>query len=155
MLYASAKERLFTQHLSISEIIKTIPEEKLYLHPIAGKWSIHDNIAHLARYQLVFRERLDRILKTPEHYIERYIAENDPGFTEWQQKKTPEVMGQLQSERNLLIQFLVALNNSDLDKSGQHEKFGILKIPEWTEFFLLHEAHHIYTIFQLAHDRSR
>jgi hypothetical protein len=36
--------------------------------------------------------------------------------------------------------------------SAVHKKYGALTIMEWTEFFLLHEAHHIFTIFQLMHD---
>ena len=44
------------------------------------------------------------------------------------------------------------LTPAELLKTGVHKKYGVLTITEWTEFFLLHEAHHIFTIFQLRHD---
>jgi hypothetical protein len=32
-----------------------------------------------------------------------------------------------------------------LSRKGFHPSFGALTIPQWLEFFLLHEAHHLYT----------
>jgi len=42
------------------------------------------------------------------------------------------------------------LNDEELLLTGSHPKFGVMTIPGWTEFFLLHEAHHLFTIFRLA-----
>ncbi|HVV55756.1 MAG TPA: DinB family protein, partial [Mucilaginibacter sp.] len=63
MLYASLTCRLKTQHLALTEIIKHTDEQRLNRHPEPGKWSIKDNIAHLATYQPVFMARMHRILK--------------------------------------------------------------------------------------------
>jgi hypothetical protein len=48
------------------------------------------------------------------------------------------------------LELITNLNDGELLLTGTHPKFGVLTIPGWTEFFLLHEAHHLFTIFRLA-----
>jgi hypothetical protein len=40
--------------------------------------------------------------------------------------------------------------DDQLALKGTHPKYGTLMITEWTEFFLLHEAHHLFTLFRLS-----
>jgi hypothetical protein len=87
-LSPSMAMRLQSQHDSIPELIGNLPEVSLRQAIRPGKWSIQENIAHLAGYHDVFIDRLRR------------------------------------------------MDN----------------VTEWTEFFLLHEAHHLYTIFLLVRD---
>ncbi|HVT60257.1 MAG TPA: DinB family protein [Thermoanaerobaculia bacterium] len=41
-----------------------------------------------------------------------------------------------------------SLTPDQLDRIGVHPAMGPLPIRLWLEFFLLHEAHHLYTILQ-------
>jgi hypothetical protein len=59
---------------------------------------------------------------------------------------------QLDNDRKIIYELITGLSDSQLNRTGVHKKFGPLNIIEWIEFFLLHEAHHLFTIFQLAHD---
>ncbi|HMG07251.1 MAG TPA: DinB family protein, partial [Mucilaginibacter sp.] len=54
--------RLKLQHETISEIIFDLDEQQLFKKLQPDKWNIPDNIAHLTRYQLVFMERINKIL---------------------------------------------------------------------------------------------
>ena len=45
----SMTDRLRTQHLSLSPMIAGLDKEHILRNPAPGKWSIKDNIAHLAR----------------------------------------------------------------------------------------------------------
>ena len=49
---------------------------------------------------------------------------------------------------------LKSLEDDQLARTGRHPVLGKLTLSEWIEFFLLHEAHHIMTIFQLAHSAA-
>jgi len=151
MMYPSLIERLKSQHKAISAIISTVGEERLNYHPEPGKWSIHDNIAHLATYQPVFIERTHKILTTDNPQFNRYKADDEAEFLAWQSKPIPVLLEKIEGNRKILIQLLTGLSDQQLERRGLHPKFGNLSIPEWTEFFLLHEAHHLFTIFQLAH----
>jgi hypothetical protein len=45
---------------------------------------------------------------------------------------------------------ILLFKDTDLDKTGHHPVFGEMNLIQWLNFFLLHEAHHLFTIFKLA-----
>lgn len=57
--------------------------ETLHAKPIAGKWSAHEQLAHLARYHQIFLQRIDRILSEQAPEFSRYRAEDDPDWPAW------------------------------------------------------------------------
>lgn len=151
-MYLSLIDRLKNQHKTISEIISGVDENRLLVRPRPGKWHIKDNIAHLARYQEIFRERIDRILRKDVPRIERYRAEDDPGFEHWKPLDLKEILHRINSDRKEIFDLVTSLTEEEAGRTGIHKKYGKLTVVQWTEFFLLHEAHHIYTVFQLAND---
>ncbi len=52
MIYSSLTERLKNQHKTIASIIIKLNNRQIQQHPIRDKWSIHENIAHLASTSL-------------------------------------------------------------------------------------------------------
>jgi len=141
---------LNTQHLSLPEIIRGLDEKQVSWNPLPGKWSIRDNIAHLARYERIFIDRMNTILSKDEPVFEAYRAENDLEFVNWLTKDCDELIRELNIDRKTLTSLIVSLTERELQRKGRHPKFGNLTILEWTGFFLLHEAHHLFTIFRLA-----
>ena len=61
-----------------------------------------------------------------------------------------ELLSILEVNRSEIIDYIRELKDTDIVKTGTHQKFGKMNIVQWIEFFLLHEAHHIYTIFKLS-----
>jgi uncharacterized damage-inducible protein DinB len=154
LIYSSLNHRLKNQHEIIEVIISKLPEEKISEEIIIGKWSIHDNLAHLAKYQPLFTSRIDSILKNTEPEFESYSAETDQDFGKWREWSTDKLLLRLKDDRRRINDIINNLSWEEINKCGFHRKFGRMTILEWTEFFLLHEAHHIYTIFRLAHQRN-
>jgi hypothetical protein len=150
MLYQSLHNRLENQQEAIEFIIADKDKACLNFHPTPGKWSIHDNIAHLARYQPIFTERINAILNNNNPSFERYVAEEDPHFDGWRQQYLPNLIKTLKADRRILFNIITTIPSKKINRTGVHTKFGQLTIPQWVEFFLLHEAHHLFTIFQLA-----
>lgn len=150
MLYSALVCRLKTQHQAIREIIKNIDEEKLRAQPAPGKWSIFDNIAHLGIYQPVFIARVHQILKGESPVFSVYRADDEPDFINAQQLPLSELLSKIDGNRRQILELLTNLSDEQLLLTGTHPKFGLLTIPGWTEFFLLHEAHHLFTVFKLA-----
>jgi len=150
--YRSLSNRLQTQHEAIEVIIENTSVEKLFKYPQPGKWSIKDNIAHLAKYQPVFIDRINRISSGSKPVFDSYVAENDTEFSVWQTWDLKTLLDRLYEDRRLIITMIDGLSCTQVSSTGSHKKFGELTMMEWTEFFLLHEAHHLFTIFKLAHD---
>ena len=153
-VYISLMDRLRTQHLTIYELIDSVPDQLLQYRPSPGKWNIKDQIAHMTRYQMIFLERVHLILLGQQPGIKRYNAEQDEAFAGWQSLPIEKLMGKLVADRVDIHNLITRLAKEKISLVGVHEKYGALTILQWTEFFLLHEAHHLYSIFQLAHSNS-
>ena len=143
------RARLTTQIEAVPRLLARVSPAALSLRPSA-KWSAHQNLAHLARYHEVFQERLRRILEEDRPALARYRAEDDPEWPRFEALSTPEVLSLLTSRRADLVRLVDGLGTGDLVRVGIHPAFGPLAAPGWIEFFLLHEAHHLYAAMQRA-----
>ena len=63
---------------------------------------------------------------------------------------TQQVLVRLSSMRIKLMAQLHSLSEEDFARTGIHPKFGEMNLSLWLEFFLVHEAHHLYVVLQLV-----
>ncbi|HEX4849431.1 MAG TPA: DinB family protein [Puia sp.] len=146
----SLQSRLEHQHETVQELIQGLTLFQLQQRVYPEKWSVFENIVHLAAYQPTFIERLDKILEGNKPSFNRYVAEQDPRFHEYMMKSLEELLKDLNFQRQRIVERLSRLDARSLSLVAHHGKFGWMPITGWTEFFLLHESHHLYTIFQLV-----
>jgi len=144
--------RLMTQHGTIRDLTAALPVKILQRRILPDKWSVLENIAHLAAYQPVFITRLERISREQSPAFERYVAEQDPVFPSYLEKSYEELLGDIDDGRAVILSRIEKGGEVLLTKTGIHPRYGLLTGREWTEFFLLHEAHHLFTIFMLVQD---
>jgi uncharacterized damage-inducible protein DinB len=142
------------QHNMLDELLQAINSERLYREPAPGKWSINDQLAHLAIYQPVFIERIHKILKENSPAFGRYVADTDEQFLTGRKKTSDELMRMLKADREKLIKLLSSLSPEQIQRTGTHPLFGPMTIAQWTEFFVLHEAHHLFSIFRLRNQQN-
>jgi len=110
-----------------------------------------ENLAHLARYQHVFLDqRIRRILLEEQPVFSRYRAEEDPEWPRWREMTVAETLTDLRTCRESLLERAVSSSDQALARVGLHPAFGALTVPEWLEFFLIHEAHHLYVAMTRA-----
>jgi DinB superfamily len=150
-LSSSIAGRLQHQHQSIREIVAGLPDDFLRKTIIPGKWSAHANIAHLTAYQPVMIDRLERISRDPSPAFGRYVAEEDPLFTDCLDRPVSSLLDQIDADRDTILAICTDGGESFLARTASHPRFGVLTVSGWMEFYLLHEAHHLYTIFSLVH----
>jgi uncharacterized damage-inducible protein DinB len=147
---SSLSTRLQYQHKCLVEIIEGLSDEQIRRQVITGKWSIFENIVHLQTYQHIFVLRIREMLEKPNPSFQRYTAEADPGFLENVTKSTRDIMHDMITIRQQMTVEILTFPEPDLKKTGSHPVFGEMTILQWLNFFLLHEAHHLLTIFKLA-----
>jgi hypothetical protein len=148
-LSASILARVKYQHETVSELIEGFSESQLKQRGNPDKWSIFENIVHLASYQPSFISRLKLILEGNTPKFERYVAEKDPLFDEYLKKDLRELLEDVSANRAIIIKNLLNLNEDQLKMKGEHPKFGLMSVSQWADLFLLHEAHHLWTMEQL------
>jgi hypothetical protein len=154
-LSASILARLRHQHETIGELIGLLPEQQLRQRVNPEKWSAHENIAHLAAYQPVFLGRIARIQTEDNPFFPRYVAEEDPEFSASCQKTLAGLLETIQADRQTIVALLEGMTETSLQRTGLHARYGQFPLSQWTDFFLLHEAHHLYTIFMLVQECRR
>jgi len=147
---SSISTRLHYQHKSLLDLIDGLTDEQVRRQVFPGKWSVFENIVHLQTYQHVFIKRIKQILEQDNPIFSRYTAEGDPDFLDNCSKSTREIMQDLITIRKDMAAGIALFKEEDFSKMGQHPAFGQMNILQWLNFFLLHEAHHLFTVFKLA-----
>lgn len=130
-----------------------VSAETLNGRVIPGKWSVHEQLAHLARYHQIFLQRIERMLSEQAPEFSRYLAEDDPEWPAWRDLPTPQLLVRISSMRAKLMARLRSLSEEDFARTGVHPKFGSMSLSMWLEFFLVHEAHHLYMVLQLVRSK--
>ena len=147
--------RLSHQLASFRAWIADADPRDLTWRPPSGKWSALLNLAHVGRHHEVMRERLDRVLTEDRPTMPRYRETEDPGWSEWESLPPEAVLARLQERRDGLVAWADALTPEQWRRTGVHSTFGPMDVSRWLEFFLVHEAHHLYVVLQrLAEARS-
>lgn len=149
-LPTSITTRLEYQHKSLIDIIEGLSDEQIRRRVVPDKWSIFENMVHLAISEHVCIYRIQKILNEENPQIERYSAESDPFFYDNCAKTTREVMQDLISTRREMIDKVHSLREEDFPRTGEHPLYGKMNMLQWLNFFVLHEAHHLFTIFKLV-----
>lgn len=151
---SSRLQRCETQLQDFLDVtLRGVPLETLPATVVPGKWSAHEQLAHLARYHQVFLQRIDRILAEQAPEFPRYRAEDDPEWPAWRDLPTQQLLVRISSMRAKLMARLRSLNEEGFERTGVHPKFGAMSLSLWLEFFLVHEAHHLYVVLQLVRSK--
>lgn len=148
------KALLENQYKMLDELLENINKNIFIAKPESGKWSVFENIAHLGRYNEIFLGRMQEIQHKSSPSFESYVADNEEGFIKWSSKSFDLVLADFYSSRETVINFFKSLSDEKVKRTGTHAKFGELTTTQWLHFFLLHEAHHFFTIFKLVHQKK-
>lgn len=154
-LPSSLATRLQYQHKTLVDLIDGLTEEDTRRQLVAGKWSIFENIVHLQTYQHAFISRVRNLLAGDNPVFERYTAESDPLFLDNCHRSFREIMQDFIDMRREIISLILSLTEADFMKTASHSVYGRQNLLQWLNFFLLHEAHHLYTIFKLSSELKK
>jgi uncharacterized damage-inducible protein DinB len=140
------RARLLGQSDAIMALFAGLGDEATTAQPLSGKWSLHQHLCHLGRYHEVFLERLDRILHESSPKMDRYRAEDDPQWGPWMQLSNPDALERFRGLRTKLIRELDGCSSEDWARTAIHSALGEMTLRRWLDFFLVHEAHHLYNM---------
>lgn len=147
-------ERLEGTIIRIERKIKGASEEALSLR-LDDKWSVKENIGHLAEVDEVALKRIDEMI-TGVSMLSPAIFEPKPYF-QWLIK---DVMHFFEETRQRNIKRYKALQESDLKKSSVHPRLKLAMTPvDLAWFDAEHDDHHLVRISEIlnaiAHQNKR
>ncbi len=147
--FPSTLERLRTQLSALPALLAGVPRENLDRR-VGGKWSVAENVAHLARHTELTIERVRAILSDENPVFPAYRAEDDPDWPAWQARSLEDATARLLAKRADLVATVDGLTPRELARTGRHARLGPLSLHAWLEFYLVHEGHHLYVIVKKA-----
>jgi len=143
--------RLATQLESLKLVLGNATPAALKTRWKSGKWSAHENLAHLVRHHRATTGRIRRILAEDSPQLPSYSAEKDPDWLALAEMSTEDVVRELRTARQEMIALTTDLSPAQLLRIGVHPAFGRMTLAQWLYFFLIHEAHHLYVAMTRAH----
>jgi len=149
-LSPSSASRLAAQLDCLPALLEGAAPEALARRTRSGKWSVQENLAHLARHHVVVLERVRKVLAEERPALPRYAAEDDGEWPAWAALPLSEILRRLAALRSELTALVSGLGDAQLARTGVHPTLGEMALPLWIEFFLLHEAHHLYVVMKRA-----
>lgn len=142
--------RFASQHKIIKHYIDGLPPEAIYKRLNPDRWSIHEIIAYMCRYQYVFLNRIREISSEINPFFETYKPEDDPEFAFTAAKTTGSLLHEIYRVRQELVMILEELSGNQAARIGTHAILGKMNLGQWLEFFLLHESNQLFKIFKTA-----
>lgn len=142
-----AFEELIAQYLDgprlLRQAVSGMTPGQLTARPVPGKWSTLEVLCHLADFEIVFADRIKRV-----------IAENEPtmfggdpdGFARrlaYHQRDAEEELQLIALVRNQVGRILRTLGPEDFQRRGIHSESGPLTLQTLVERITGHIPHHI------------
>src|SRR5205809_2629121 len=106
----SLQLRMQQQADSLSILLHHLTEKQIRFRPIHDKWSVFENLVHLARYHEVFINRMKQVVNGNSPTFQQYKAENDLGFYNWMEKSFIDLMNDFRGDRHNLNNYLESLS---------------------------------------------
>ncbi len=127
----------------VRQSVQGLTREDLLAFPVPGTWSIQQIVVHLADSEMVFADRIKRV-----------IAEDNPTLLAFDQNKwfarlhydeqsAADAATQVELTRRQLARVLKALPDADFNRGGTHSEAGPLTLRQIIEKANWHLDHHL------------
>ncbi|MBN1835399.1 MAG: DinB family protein [Spirochaetales bacterium] len=134
----------------LESLVDGLEEADCVRRPLAGRWSMRDQVTHFLDAQAVLIGRVSLILAQEERALKTAVPYESATDSGGRPALTREILAQYLSDRSSLTQRLRGLGPRDLWKCGRHEDFGLVSIMHQVKYFAQHEQAHLGTVSELS-----
>ena len=134
-LQAKAPDRL-------AALTRGLDHEQLDHHPVPGKWSIREIVAHLADDELVGAYRVRLILSAPGTAIQAFDQDVWARTGRYGTRDVAESSALFRTLRFANLQLLQSLTPAEWEMSGVHAERGVESIRDIAMYFAGHDINH-------------
>jgi uncharacterized damage-inducible protein DinB len=143
-------ERLNGTAIRIAEKIRGISEDILS-ERVDGKWSVKQNIGHLAEVDEIALQRIDQMLQGIPVMLPAVFEPKD-----YNPMPVREVLQYFEENRAKNLAKYKSLRDDDLAKSSLHPRLQVQMTPVDLAFFdAEHDDHHLVTIHEILEAKKR
>jgi len=129
---------------AIQTLLSTCPEMLLNQRPQENEWSIQEVICHLRDVDGdVNLPRFTAILQQGKSFIPAIDTDAWATERDYRSQSYPHAWQEYLSNRKQLIDLVVTIQPTDLQKSVNHSVFGPTTVAELLKFIVIHDQNHV------------
>ena len=117
--------------------------EQLVARPIPGKWSTLEVICHLADFEIVFADRIKRIIAEDEPALLSSDPDEFAARLAYHQRNPEEELLLIALIRQQVARILRTLKPEDIQRRGIHSEYGPIILDAMIERITEHIPHHL------------
>jgi hypothetical protein len=122
--------------------------EQLVARPIPGKWSTLEVICHLADFEIVYADRIKRVIAENEPTLFGGDPDEFAARLAYQERKPEEELLLIETVRKQVARILRTLTPEDYQRRGIHSESGPLTLETLVQRITGHIPHHVQFILE-------
>ena len=140
-------DQLIADYLAGPELLRAavagLNDEQLRAWPIAGKWSTHECVCHLADFEPVYLDRIKRVIAQEEPTLFGGDPDLFAARLFYDARQTPAELDLIAACRQHLGPILKRLAPEDFQRKGIHSEAGPLTLEKLLRNVTGHIPHHV------------
>lgn len=126
----------------LREATDGMTREQMLARPVAGKWSTLEVVCHLSDFELVYADRLKRVIAENEPTMFGGDPDTFAARLAYHSRDLGEELALIESCRASTARILRTLNEADFARVGKHSEAGPLSLATLLERVAGHLPHH-------------
>ena len=127
----------------LRQTVAGMTQEQLVARPIPGKWSTLEVICHLADFEIVFADRIKRIIAEHEPTLFGGDPNQFAGRLAYHERNAEEELLLITLIRQQIAHILRTLKPEDFQRRGLHSEYGPIILDAMIEHIAGHIPHHV------------
>jgi uncharacterized damage-inducible protein DinB len=117
--------------------------EQFLARPIPGKWSTLEVVCHLADFEIVYADRIKRVIAEDEPTMFSGNPDVFAGRLAYHERDADEELLLIETIRKQVARILRTLSPEDLQRRGIHPKLGPVTLETLVQRITGHIPHHV------------
>lgn len=125
------------------EAVAGMTPEQLVARPIPGKWSTLEVVCHLADFEIVYADRIKRVLAEEEPPLRGGDPEVFAARLAYHARDLEEELVLIETTRRQVARILRTARPEDFQRRGIHSESGPITLETLLERITAHIPHHV------------
>jgi DinB superfamily len=143
MKYASLIDEFAAGPQVLRDAVKGMTREQVLARPVPGKWSTLEVVAHLSDFEIVYADRIKRIIAEDRPTLPDGDENKFAAKLAYQNRELDEELQVVGGIRAQVVRILRTLNDDDFSRIGNHATAGPLSLLQFVERIVNHVKHHV------------
>ena len=137
-------DQLLAGAAALRKAVAGMTREQLLARPVAGKWSTHEVVCHIADFDPVLVDRMKRIIALGD--VPLFLAADENLYLKslaYAERDAENELALIEATRRQMAAIIRGLKPEQLQLTGCHNKKGIVTLEKVIQTAINHIPHHL------------